>query len=140
LTYGLFAVVASLGNRKHYKRWWLLLLAGLASIIVGVVALAWPGLTALALLYLIGAWAVVTGILQVSAAIRLRKEIRGEWLLALGGIASVIFGVLLFVWPAAGALAILWLIATFALIIGILLIIHAFQVRRRRKAIGQAAA
>ena len=115
-------------------------MGGLAGIIVGVVTLAWPGLTALALLYLIGAWALVTGIVQVSAAILLRKEIRREWLLALSGIVSVIFGVLLFIWPAAGALAILWLIATFAMIIGILLIIHAFQVRSRRKAIGQPAA
>jgi uncharacterized membrane protein HdeD (DUF308 family) len=144
IAWGFFAVFASIETRKQYERWWGLLLGGLVSIIVGVIALVWPGITALVVLYLIAAWFVATGIMQVSGAIALRKKIMREkirrgWLIVLGGTVSVILGILLFIWPAAGALAILWLIATFAIIIGVLVIIRAFQVRRERKAIGQRA-
>lgn len=106
---------------------------GVAGIIVGVIALAWPGITALALLYLIAAWAVVTGILEIVAAIDLRKVIDNEWLLLLSGIASVIVGVMLAVWPGAGALALIWLIGGYAIVFGGLLIALAFRLRASRK-------
>jgi len=80
-------------------------------------------------LFYIAIWAVATGVLEIVAAIRLRKEIEGEWLLILGGLVSVVFGVILMAQPLAGALAVLWLIAIYAVIFGVLLVILAFRVR-----------
>jgi sporulation protein YlmC with PRC-barrel domain len=102
---------------------------GVLGVLAGIVAFLWPGLTALALLYLVAAWAIVTGILQLVGAIRLRQEIEGEWLLILSGILSVIFGVLLAALPGVGILALVWLIGAYAVASGILLIILAFRVR-----------
>ena len=88
-----------------------------------------PGVTTLVLLFYIAVWAIAKGVLEIAAAIRLRKEIEGEWRLALGGLASVALGVFLMVRPQAGALALLWLIATYAIVFGILLTLLAFKVR-----------
>ena len=91
-----------------------------------------PGITALVLLMYIAGWAIITGVLQIAAAVRLRKEIDGEWLLGLSGLASVVFGVLL-VWnPGAGALAVLWLIAAYAFVFGVLLVLLSLRVRKLR--------
>ena len=106
-----------------------MLLEGAIGIAVGIMAFIWPGITALVLLYLIAAWAIVTGVLEIIASIQIRKEIQNEWLLAIAGITSVLFGVLLLVWPLAGALAILWIIGAYAIIFGILLLILAFRLR-----------
>jgi uncharacterized membrane protein HdeD (DUF308 family) len=114
-------------------------IVGLISIAVGVITFVWPGLTALALLYLIAAWAIVRGIFEVVAAIELRKQIEGEWFLIFAGIASVLFGVLMVLWPGAGALALLWLIGIFAIIFGVLLLILAFKLRGLKKRLEQAA-
>jgi uncharacterized membrane protein HdeD (DUF308 family) len=83
------------------------------------------------LLYLIAAWAIIIGIFQIVQAIRLRKEIEGEWLLVLGGIASVVFGLLLQIFPGAGTLAIVWLIGIYSMVFGMLLPFLAFRLRRR---------
>jgi uncharacterized membrane protein HdeD (DUF308 family) len=106
-----------------------LLLQGLAGIAAGLVTFFWPGITAVALLIVIAAWAIVTGILEIAAAIRLRKEIEGEWLLGLSGFCSLVLGLLLVAWPAAGALAFVWLIGGYAIVTGILLIVVAFRLR-----------
>jgi uncharacterized membrane protein HdeD (DUF308 family) len=106
-------------------------LAGDGRIIVGIIAFIWPGITALALIYLIAAWAIVTEIFEVVATVQLRKEIEGEWLLGLSGIASVVFGALLVGFPGAGALAVLWIIGAYAILLGILLRILAFRLRQR---------
>src|SRR5258705_4907989 len=87
--------------------WWALLLEGIVSIICGVIAFMLPGAAAVGLLLLIAAWAAATGIMEIVAAIRLRKQITGEWLLILSGLLSIAFGVLLFIFPTAGALAVL---------------------------------
>jgi uncharacterized membrane protein HdeD (DUF308 family) len=136
---GIFAVASSFGRRKEGKFPWSLFIVGLISIVVGAITFVWPGLTALVLLYLIAAWAIVRGIFEVVAAIELRKQIEGEWFLIFAGIASVIFGILLMFWPGAGVLALLWLIGTFAIIFGVLLIILAFKLRGIKKRVEQAA-
>lgn len=139
LVEGIFAVVSSFGRTKDSKFPWSMFLVGLVSIAVGLITFVWPGLTALALLYLIGAWAIVRGIFEVVAAIELRKQIEGEWLMIIAGMASVLFGVLMVLWPGAGVLALLWLIGIFAVIFGVIIIILAFKLRGLKKRVEQAA-
>ena len=111
------------------------MIEGILGVLAGLVAAFWPGLTALALLYFIAAWAIVTGILEIVGAIRLRQEIEGEWALGLSGVLSVLFGVLLAVIPApAGLLSLVWLIGAYALVFGVLLLVLAFRVRSAAEA------
>jgi uncharacterized membrane protein HdeD (DUF308 family) len=126
---GILGVWSAFAERKTHEDWWVLLLAGLVGIGIGVVTFFAPGITALALVFYIAIWAITTGTLEIVAAIRLRKDIKGEWLLALTGIVSVVFGTLLVLQPGAGALTLLWLIATYAVVFGILLLILAFEAR-----------
>jgi uncharacterized membrane protein HdeD (DUF308 family) len=126
---GILGVWTAFAGRKEHEHWWVLLLEGLVGIGVGILTFLAPGVTALALLFYIAVWAIATGVLEIVAAIRLRKEIKGEWLLILGGVASVVFGILLMAQPGVGALSLLWLIATYAIVFGILLVLLAFKVR-----------
>jgi uncharacterized membrane protein HdeD (DUF308 family) len=127
---GIFAIVAAVRAAGEGARWWMLVLEGILGVVVGLVAFFWPGLTALALLYLIAAWAIVTGVMEIAAAIRLRREMLGEWALVLGGALSVLFGVLLVVIPArAGLLSLTWLIGAYAVVFGVLQVVLAFRVR-----------
>jgi uncharacterized membrane protein HdeD (DUF308 family) len=126
---GSFAIAAVLVGRTRGMPSWALLVEGLAGIAVGAITLFWPGITQLALLFMIAAWAVVTGVFEIVAAVRLRKEIRGEWLLALSGVLSVAVGVALVVNPGAGLLAISWMIGTYAIIFGVLFIVLGFRLR-----------
>ena len=127
---GLLGVWSAIAKRRDNRHWWLLLLWGVVGIVVGVMTFIMPGITGLVLLMYIAAWAVITGVLQIVAAIRLRKEIKGEWLLILSGLVSVAFGVLLFLQPGAGALAVAWIIAAYAFIFGVLMVLLAFKVRK----------
>ena len=127
---GLLGVWSAIAKRRDNRHWWLLLLWGLVGIVVGVMTFIMPGITGLVLLMYIAAWAVITGVLQIVAAIRLRKEIKGEWLMILSGLVSVAFGVLLFLQPGAGALAVAWIIAAYAFIFGELMVLLAFKVRK----------
>lgn len=127
---GLLGVWSAIAKRRDNRHWWLLLLWGLVGIVVGVMTFIMPGITGLVLLMYIAAWAVITGVLQIVAAIRLRKEIKGEWLMILSGLVSVVFGVLLFLQPGAGALAVAWIIAAYAFIFGVLMVLLAFKVRK----------
>jgi uncharacterized membrane protein HdeD (DUF308 family) len=129
---GVFAIVGVFGGTRGGTPRWLLLIEGIAGILAGIIAFVLPGLTAVVLLYLIAAWAVVTGIFEVATAIRLRQEIRGEWALIIGGALSVLFGVILAViGPVAGLLSLIWLVGVYAVAFGILMLITAFQVRGR---------
>jgi uncharacterized membrane protein HdeD (DUF308 family) len=134
---GVFALVAAVRSAEHHTSWWVQALEGILGIIAGIVAFVWPGLTALALLYVIAAWALVTGLLEVAAAYRLRHEGEGTepWLLGLAGLASIIFGLLLVAFPGAGALAVLWLIGVFALIFGVLLLVMAWRLYQHQPAV-----
>ena len=136
---GVLAVVAAVRAAGRESRWWLLLIEGVLGILVGLVTFFQPGLTALALLYLIAAWAVVTGVIEIVGAVRLREEIEGEWALGLSGALSVLFGVLLVVLPApAGLLSLVWLIGAYAVAYGVLLVVLAFRVRNEPGAVGRA--
>jgi uncharacterized membrane protein HdeD (DUF308 family) len=126
---GLFAVGTGLSHTKDSPRWWMFFLEGLLGIGAGIVALVAPGLTSLVLIYMIASWAIITGVLEIVAAIRLRNEITNEWGLGLGGLVSIVLGVVLFLQPAAGGLAIIWIIAAYALIFGVLLVILGFRLK-----------
>jgi uncharacterized membrane protein HdeD (DUF308 family) len=128
---GVLSIVSAV-RRRGADRWWLLLLQGIVGIGAGVVTLLWPGITAIALLFVVAAWALVGGALQVAAAIRLRKVITGEWLLALGGVLSIALGVLLVLFPGPGALALVIWIGAYAFVFGILLLVLGFKLRGLR--------
>ncbi|MCG3160884.1 MAG: hypothetical protein JMDDDDMK_01960 [Acidobacteria bacterium] len=136
---GIFALIAAFtrdtgarGVAGSDRRWWALLFEGIVGIVVGVLTFIWPGLTALGLLFLISFWAIVTGFFELVTAIRLRREITGEWMMALIGILSIAFGVSLVIYPLAGALSVVWLIGAYVFIIGILMIALAFRLRSMR--------
>jgi len=127
---GAIAVATGLKHTKDSSRWWGFLLEGLISIAAGVLAFVRPGLTSFALLLVIASWAIITGILEIAAAIRLRREITNEWALAFGGLLSIVLGVFLFLQPIAGGLALIWTIGAYAILFGVLLISLGFRLRK----------
>lgn len=129
---GVLSVVIAVRRRRETKRWWQLLLAGVVGIAAGVVTFVLPAITALALLFIIAAWALVVGAFELAAAIRLRKQVKGEWLLALAGLASIALGVLLVLFPGTGALAVVLWIGVYALVTGALLIALGFRMRTHK--------
>lgn len=118
------------------RAWWLLLV-GVLGIIVGILTFIYPDITAVALLYLIAAWAIVRGAFEVMTAIQLRKEISNEWMLIFGGILSILFGIVLIANPAAGALAMIWVIGAYALVFGLITIFLAFRLRGLPERLGR---
>jgi uncharacterized membrane protein HdeD (DUF308 family) len=128
---GIFAIVAAASGRAG-GRWWALLLAGVLGVAAGLVTFFMPGLTALTLAILIGAWAIAEGILHIITAIRLRKVIENEWWLGLSGALAIVFGVFMLRAPAAGALAVVLWIGAFAFIYGVILVALGITLRVRR--------
>jgi uncharacterized membrane protein HdeD (DUF308 family) len=126
---GILALIAAFKVRDQGRPFWPLLIAGLIGIAAGGATFLWPAMTALVLLMFIGAWAFVMGIFQILAAVRLRREIEHEWLLALSGALSVLFGLFVLFQPAAGALALIWAIGAYAVVFGVLIIGLAFKLK-----------
>ncbi|WP_250846900.1 HdeD family acid-resistance protein [Aquisphaera insulae] len=126
---GGFAIAAAVAGRTGGLPWWAMLVQGLVGVAVAIMTFVWLPVAELALLYVVAAWAVVTGLFQVIAAIRLRREIEGEWLLALGGIASILFGLLAAMRPVAGVVAISWMIGAYAIVFSTLMIALGFRMR-----------
>jgi uncharacterized membrane protein HdeD (DUF308 family) len=126
---GVMSITGAIKAGHANERWRSLVLAGIAGIAAATVTVLWPAITALTLVYVIAAWAVVMGVFEIVAAVRLRKHIEGEWLLALGGIASLLFGMLLIFSPLAGALAITLWFGAYAIVSGVVLIALGLRLR-----------
>ena len=126
---GTFAIVGSLASHDTFEDWWLLLLAGILGIMIGVFTFARPGVAALVLVIYIGLRALLSGVLEIVFAIRLRRHIEGEWLFVVAGILSVLFGLALIVWPVAGLEAVVWLIGIYAIAGGAMQLVLAGQIR-----------
>jgi uncharacterized membrane protein HdeD (DUF308 family) len=131
---GVFAIVAGIRGSEGSR--WLLLAEGVLGVLAGLVAFFWPGMTAMVLLFLISAWAIFTGLLKVVMAIAFRRRIENEWVMGLSGVLSILFGVVLAVWPGAGLLSLVWLVGIYALIFGVALIVLGFRARGHAQASG----
>lgn len=127
---GVLGVFSAIKSRNESRHWWMVLLWGLTGVVFGVLTVINPAITALVLTIYIGVWALITGVVEIVAALRLRKEIEGEWLLVLGGLISVLFGAFVLAQPGAGMMAMLWVIATYAVIFGVLMVLLAFKVKK----------
>jgi uncharacterized membrane protein HdeD (DUF308 family) len=125
---GTFAVIGSLAGSSTYEDWWLLLVAGILGIVIGVFTLARPGVTAIVLVIYIGLRALLMGMMEIAFAVRLRKHIEGEWLYILAGGLSILFGLALIVYPIEGLLAVVWLIGIYAIAGGAMQLVLAGQV------------
>ena len=126
---GVFRVAGAIGHRGSDPDWGFNLIIGILGIIIGFLTFHAPGITALALVIYIAAWALMIGATEIALAIKMRREIKGEWLLILMGLASIVFAVLLLWNPVAGAAALIWIIAWYAVIIGVLAIVFGFRLR-----------
>jgi uncharacterized membrane protein HdeD (DUF308 family) len=135
---GALSLMGAFRASAAHERWGALLLEGVVGLVVGVVTLAWPAITVFVLSIMIGGWAVVTGVFEIMAAIRLRRHIAGEWLLALIGIASVIFGILVLIAPLLGAIVLALWFGAYELVFGILLIALGFRLRTHHLALNNA--
>jgi uncharacterized membrane protein HdeD (DUF308 family) len=127
---GIFDIVAAIRSPSHH---WALILEGIVGIIAGILTFTWPGITAMVLLYLVAFWAIFTGVLEIVAGIRLREVLTGEIWLILMGVLSLLFGLFILIFPGAGALALLFWIAAYALVFGFMLIVLAFRLRGFRE-------
>jgi uncharacterized membrane protein HdeD (DUF308 family) len=126
---GIFAIAAGIQGGPDVPNRWLAVLEGVVSIIAGVIAFIWPGITAMALLYVVAIWAILTGILEFVAAIQLRKELTGEFWLGLSGVLSIVFGVLLFIYPGSGMLSLLGMLGIYSIVFGASTIFLSFRLR-----------
>ncbi len=131
---GILAIVSTVRAVRGNRRWGSFLIEGIVGILFGIYAMVAPFAAAAVFVIVIAVWAVITGIFEIAAAVRLRRHIKGEWLLVVTGIISILFGILLFIEPIGGAVVLVWFLAGYALIFGILLILLSFRVRRAHTA------
>jgi uncharacterized membrane protein HdeD (DUF308 family) len=129
---GIGMVASGFSSGRDRRRRWSYALAGAVGIVAGVIAALWPEVTALVLVLLVGAWAVVTGALEIAAAVRLRREMPGRWVLALAGGSSLVAGVIILARPDVGALALATVLGVYALLAGAALLWAAWQLRKVR--------
>ncbi|HEX4164113.1 MAG TPA: HdeD family acid-resistance protein [Bryobacteraceae bacterium] len=127
---GVLAIISTIRAVQGHRRWGSFLLEGVVSLLIGLYAVIAPLAGAAIFVTILAIWALITGGLEIAAAIRLRRHIQGEWLLILTGIVSILFGILLFAEPISGAVVLVWFLAGYALVFGILLVLLAFRVRR----------
>jgi uncharacterized membrane protein HdeD (DUF308 family) len=137
ITEGVLVILTGI-RRTRYRG--VLIAEGASGIVAGLVALAWPSITALVLLYVVAIWAILSGIAEMIAAVSLRREIEGEWVLFLVGVLSVALGVVMAVLPGVGLLSLVWLVGLYALAVGVALIVLAFRVRGLRRRGGRRVA
>jgi uncharacterized membrane protein HdeD (DUF308 family) len=126
---GLFTVIQAVMNRHGERHWAALVVSGVLSVALGLLTFFMPGVTAIVLVYLIAAWAIIIGVTEIITAVHLRKVVTGEWLLIVAGALSLLFGVLLIVTPGAGAIAVALWIGTYAIMVGVLLVALGFRLR-----------
>jgi uncharacterized membrane protein HdeD (DUF308 family) len=126
---GVFAIVSAIRAARGHRPWGSFLLEGAVGIIVALITFFMPAVTLALIIALVAAWAIITGVFELAAAIRLRRHITGEWLLIVTGAASILFGIIVFWAPIAGALAIVWWLAAYALVFGILLLSLSLRLR-----------
>ncbi|GAB2838605.1 HdeD family acid-resistance protein [Actinocorallia aurea] len=138
ILFGAYALVDGIAALYHairglpgQSRGWLAF-TGVLSVAAGLIALFWPGITVFVLLLVIACWAIITGVFEIITGIWLRRQIEGEWWFIVGGIISVLFGLLLLIWPGAGGLALIWIIGLFSILFGIALIVTSFRLRGLR--------
>ncbi|MDB4875631.1 MAG: HdeD family acid-resistance protein [Gemmatimonadetes bacterium] len=131
---GIFALVAAVRGIRRHERWGGMMLEGIAGLIAGVIVLFWPAIGALTLAFIIAGWALVTGVLEITAAVQLRKVIKGEWMLLLAGVLSIALGILVAFFPAAGVVLLVWLVGAYALADGVVMLTLATRLRRWTKA------
>lgn len=136
---GIFGIAGALRASHAHDRWGWLLFEGISGIVAAAVTIFWPGITALALVYLIGAWALVTGILEIASAIQLRHYVPGEWILILSGLASIVFGVFVLAVPLAGAVAIALCVGVYAVFFGVLMVTLGIRLRGRIRSVGMGS-
>lgn len=125
---GIFAFISGIRNREN-PRWWAAVLEGGVGVLAGIGAFLFPGLAVLTLLYIIAFWAVLTGVMEIAGALQLRREIDNEWMLILSGVLSIIFGIVLVVFPESSLLTLLWLYGGLSIAFGVVMVILAFRVR-----------
>ena len=130
---GVLAIIAAVKGGNPMPRWWLAIV-GLAGIIAGALTFLMPGLTALVLLTFIAVWAIVLGVMEIIGAIKLRKEIQGEWLLILNGAISVLFGIVLLWRPTTGLIALVWIIGAYAIILGVIYVMFGLKMKKHAPA------
>lgn len=129
---GIFAIAAAVRSARRHERWGALVFEGIVDLLAGAVALLLPAAAALAFVMLMGAWAVVSGAFLLAATFRLNVT-HGRWLMGFGAVVSIIWGVLLMIWPVAGAIVLTWWMGAYALLFGAALLVLAVQLWRRRR-------
>jgi uncharacterized membrane protein HdeD (DUF308 family) len=116
---GIFAVYSAIRALGKGQSWFFLVIEGILGIVAGIITIVWPAITALVLVFIIGFWAILTGVMEIMTAIRLRREITNEWALGIAGAISIIFGIIMLIWPGSALLSFAWLIGLFAILFGI---------------------